>query len=363
MQKQDNALAVKEGTPIPSTKAARHHVYIYYYDILNIFACLSVLVLHFNGLSHAYSQTAAYYQALGAECLFFWAVPVFLMLTGATLIDYRHRYSTRAFFKKRITKTFVPFIAWSFLALAWKVLTNQMEGPVGPRSLIDLIFNTKIIDVYWFFIPLFSIYLMIPILSLFVKNENFIQLKYIVCVYIMLNSILPLLFELIGIPFNGNLNISLMGGYLIFPVLGYYLANTQMSSRHRQILYILAIVATVLRYLIIVEYEGAPGSLAWSYLSPAGILQGAAVFVFIKQVDWPRLLSNTKGKQAIRRLSSCSFGIYLIHMIVFYYGLALTHLDGSSLIWRTLGPLVAYLVCLAIVLVGKSIPLVRRLFP
>lgn len=363
MQKQDNAPTANAGTLFSTSQTGHDSTRIYYYDVLNIIACISVLILHFNGLSHAYSQTNAYYQALSAECIFFWAVPVFLMLTGATLVDYRQRYSTETFFTKRLTKTFFPFIAWSLLALVWKISTNQIEAPVGPRSLFDLVFNTKIIDVYWFFIPLFSIYFMIPVLSLFVKVKNFNLIKYLIILYFFINSLLPLVFEQIGLTFNGNLNISMLSGYLVFPVMGYYLANTQMSARNRRVLYVLAITATILRYLIIISEEGAPGSLVWSYLSPAGILQGAAIFVFIKQIDWPLHFSNTRLDNGLKKLSSCSFGIYLIHMIVFYYGLELIQLNGSSLAWRTFGPIITYFICLVIVLTGKKIPYIRKLFP
>ncbi len=32
------------------------------------------------------------------EVSFYWAVPVFFMLTGVTLLDYRKRYSTKVFY-------------------------------------------------------------------------------------------------------------------------------------------------------------------------------------------------------------------------------------------------------------------------
>lgn len=336
---------------------------VLYFDVLNVAACISVIILHFNGLAHTYSYTVSYFQALAAECLFFWAVPVFLMLTGATLMDYRERYSSQVFFKKRLVRTLFPFIAWSLLALTWKVSTNQMDAPIGPRSLVDVIFNTKIIDVYWFFIPLFSIYLMIPVLNLFVKCKNFNILRYAILIFFLINSVLPLCCELTGIPFNGNLNISIFSGYVIFPVLGYYLSNQDIIPKKRFILYASSAILVLMRYLIIVTNKGASDSLVWSYLSPIGIVQGAAVFVFAKYFNWSKLFSNSKRRQLLARLSSCSFGIYLIHMIIFYYGLMITHLDGESLVWRTLGPLAAYCVCFVIVLVGKKIPIIRRLFP
>ena len=285
------------------------------------------------------------------------------MLTGATLIDYRWRYDTGTFFKKRLIRTMVPFIAWSLLALVWKTLTHQMEMPVGPRSLIDAIFNTRIIDVYWFFFPLFSIYLMMPVLSLFVRKENFKTIQYVIVLYFIINSLFPFLFEQAGVPFNGNFSISILSGYLIFPIMGYYLAHYDMSSRNRIVLYISAATSVTMRYFLILFEEGAANSFVWSYISPAGILQGAAVFVFAKQLNSHSLFKNIQLNKVLSKLSSCSFGIYLIHMFIFYYGLAITHLDGSSLLWRTLGPVIAYIICLVVVLIGKKIPVIRRLFP
>ena len=53
------------------------------------------------------------------ESIFYFAVPVFFMISGCTLIDYRNKYSTKIYFKKRINKTLIPFIIWSMLALLY----------------------------------------------------------------------------------------------------------------------------------------------------------------------------------------------------------------------------------------------------
>ena len=126
----------------PSTARKR----VLYYDVLNVVACFGVVAMHFNGLVYAYSPTFDWFQALFVDCFFYWAVPVFFMLTGATLLGYRDKYDTKTFFSKRLRRVAVPFLAWSLIALVWKVATGQMEPPVGPRSLIDLVFNTKIIE-------------------------------------------------------------------------------------------------------------------------------------------------------------------------------------------------------------------------
>lgn len=67
-------------------KDKRHIVYI---DILNIIATIAVIALHHNGIVHQYSNILAWKTSLIIEVICYWAVPVFFMLTGATLMDYR----------------------------------------------------------------------------------------------------------------------------------------------------------------------------------------------------------------------------------------------------------------------------------
>ena len=75
---------------------------ILYFDILNILACFGVVCLHQNGIVHWYDiHTAPFKQSLIFEVGFFWAVPIFFMLSGATLFDYRSRYSTKEFLLRR----------------------------------------------------------------------------------------------------------------------------------------------------------------------------------------------------------------------------------------------------------------------
>ncbi len=60
---------------------------------------------------------------------------------------------------------------------------------------------TKFEGVYWFFIPLFAVYLSIPVLSLLRKNRKI--LLYMVSMSIMTISILPTACVLMGITYNG----------------------------------------------------------------------------------------------------------------------------------------------------------------
>ena len=113
---------------------------VLYYDILNILAIIAVIALHMNGIVHENPNIRAWNTSLIVECLCYWAVPVFMMLSGATLMNYRKKYNTKTFFYKRIKKVLIPFIAWIAIVTIWKIETNQIDATkmVGLRNWLNL---------------------------------------------------------------------------------------------------------------------------------------------------------------------------------------------------------------------------------
>ena len=71
---------------------------VLYFDILNIISCIAVVYLHCNGIVHNFTNTLAWKEALVIEVLCYFAVPVFLMLSGANLLNYKNKYDTKTFF-------------------------------------------------------------------------------------------------------------------------------------------------------------------------------------------------------------------------------------------------------------------------
>lgn len=139
---------------------------IIYYDLLNVVACISVIAMHCNGIVHSYANTIEWKESLVVEVIAYWAVPIFFMLSGATLIEYRAKYTTRTFLKKRVEKTLIPFVAWSFLMLLYKCFNGVISyNALSVKEVFSRFINCSIENVYWFFVPLFAVYLCIPVLS------------------------------------------------------------------------------------------------------------------------------------------------------------------------------------------------------
>ena len=101
---------------------------LFYITVLNVISALSVVGLHTNGCFWEFSKERWWFTANIIESVLYFAVPVFFMITGATLLDYTKRCDTKTFFTRRLKKTVIPFVFWSLVALLFQIyfyVTNK----------------------------------------------------------------------------------------------------------------------------------------------------------------------------------------------------------------------------------------------
>ena len=94
---------------------------VFYITVLNVIAALSVVGLHTNGCFWQFSKERWWFTANIIESVLYFSVPVFFMITGATLLDYTKRCDTKTFFIRRLKKNVIPFIFWSLVALLFRI--------------------------------------------------------------------------------------------------------------------------------------------------------------------------------------------------------------------------------------------------
>lgn len=176
--------------------------YVLTFDLMNIAACIAVIILHVNGAFWDGPTKDYWKNCVFAETAFYWAVPVFFMLSGATLMDYRNRYTTIEYFKKRISKTVIPFLMWSFISILWAVyIVHWLDASEVStwQGVVNTIANTKAMSIYWFFPPLFAIYMCIPALSEIPEDKRKTVFGYIIVSSFVLDSFIPVLASLFDV--------------------------------------------------------------------------------------------------------------------------------------------------------------------
>ena len=334
---------------------------VLYYDLLNIAACVCVVALHCNQMVHTWSHGKNWAVALLIEVIFYWAVPIFFMLTGATLMRYRERYDDRTFLMKRISKTGIPFLAWSIIW--YLVISIGINGQsLGFRQMINAILNNEVEQVYWFFFPLFSVYLAMPVLSRLANHKHL--LLYMAGLSFIFTSLLPFVLPVLGISWPGTISMPACGGMLMFVIIGYLLSETNLSKRTRYFFYVAGIASLIFRYAYTYLSSYALGTLDRTYFNYSAfpsVLLAMAVFILFKQLNTTKLYKYAKH---ISLLSSCSFGVYLIHKpILDRVFLNLLHIPMTSPALRTIGVVILYTMCVMMVLLMKKIPFIQRIVP
>lgn len=346
--------------------------YILYFDLLNIFACFAVVALHVNGAVHTFAKTRNWVSCMFIEALFYFAVPVFFMLTGATLMNYRKRYGTGTFFKKRLLKTLVPFIIWSIIGICWSVFYTKgmaISDINTPAKFISAVINCKGMGIYWFFPALSSVYLTIPLFSL-VDEDKRIGKKgiftYLILVYIVLNVLLPFVCRLTGIQWNSALNAVSCGGYVVWFLIGYLLANTDINKKFRILIYILGLIGFFMYFYLTVQNSFKTGKFDKTYagyMNIPAIFMGTAVFVLFKYGKWNSIEKHEKAVRFVRNLSSASFGVYLIHYYLKDFSIRHFGIDPRSTLYRIVGTFIIYGLSVIIVRVIQKIPVIRKMVP
>ena len=321
-------------------KAKKRYPYI---DVLNIVAILGVLFLHHNFGAINYEPNGRWALDVVTKVLFRYAVPVFIMISGATLLGYREKYDTKTFFKKRFMKLLVPAICWIVLMYAWRIfiLKDPAFLNFSPKNILG---NIHVAGK---------------------KNKR--TLQYAIVAMFIFNSLLPAFCSLIGVDYNPDLMLNL-GGYIIYIFLGYYIHTFPIKKERRHLVYAAAIAALILNYaltLIISHDRGSFYDMCTINTAPLSIIYSAGLFLFIKNIF--ATVRSKKLAGLLTKLASCSFGIYLSHFFIMWHMewflRNVIHFSTGSFAYRFLFPFVTYALCLGLVLLVKKIPLVKRIVP
>lgn len=334
-----------------------------YLTVLNVFAALSVVTLHTNGCFWSFSYETWWISANIMECVFYFAVPMFFMICGATLMDYRERYDTKTYFIRRIEKTVIPFLVWSLLGLVYQLCSGAVDGSeIGIRWLINSVFNTSIISIYWYFIPQFAVYLLIPFISKIEKSKREC-FRYAIACLLLFDVLLPFAFGLLGLQYNGALKTG--SGYIIYVLMGYYIDNYPIKKKARTVIYILGIAGLLAHIIGTWKLSYEAGSIVGTYkgyLNLPCVLYSAAIFVFFKYTDGTRFMGGIY--RIAKPFDGATLGIYLMHIYILWQipGWR-SSLSMQSFIYRLLAAVLIFAASALITRLLQKIPVVKRIVP
>ena len=338
-----------------------------YITFVIIVSAFAVITLHTNGFFWFYTGKEDYwFSANIIECVFYFAVPLFFMVSGITLMDFFDRYPLKTYFFKRFKKTMVPFFFWSLVAIAIDLYTGKrLWSNIDLRSVYQAITGNKVVSFYWFFFSLFGLYICMPLFAAVEKSKRKLVFSYLFFAALLFNITLPFLKRVFGSDLNVFLSVPVQAGYLIWPLLGWLLHNSELTRKHKIVIYVLGAIGLGLHiggtYVLTTEagrvvpkfkgYEGLPS-----------VLYSISVFVLLKDVgSW--IMRNERLAKIVKVLGSYAFEIYLLQFILLNAVARIPAIDRSSLVYRLGAPFVMIPIIILFTWCLRKIPILRKVVP
>lgn len=316
-----------------------------YISLARVICALAVVTIHVNACScWQLDEQKCWHIGNIMDCICSFAVPIFIMITAATLVDYSDRYSTKEYFKKRLTKTFIPYIIWSVIGKIYEVTTNQ----------------AGVYFLYYFFLGLFGVYLSIPLFTFIKKEYKEKVFLYLLLVSFVINYLVPFGCSLFNYTNVYAIPFSVGKDYLIYVFAGYLISKREIPVVWRIVSYIGSVVGIGLQYGLSLVY-GVANNEYRAYTGLPCFLVAIGVFVFLKQLG--QKIKNERVNQIIDFLSSYTFSVYLIHWYVIVYVTKTLVTSTHSIFVRLGTPVLTFTICVLIIWVARKIPLVKKLFP
>ena len=342
------------------------HSPIFYIDFLRFIAAIAVIVIHVLGpFRYLYGEIpdSEWLAAAGLNSMTRWAVPVFMLISGALLLSTQRAFQCEHYLTKRLSKVLIPFVGWTII---YSLLGGFMIDGVFTEQWVsstttEILKNSPTEPVWyhlWFFYDFIPLYFVIPFLIPLLKKASPDHIKLALLCWAVL-----FLMHWLKVGSFLQQNLVLYSGYLI---LGWYLFNRDNRPQLKG--WLIAGVSMLLlnfagTWFLAIE-KGAYSSFFMGYKTLNTAVIGGMLFV-LAQAYADRV--QGKLRALVTLISTYSLGIYLIHPLLL---IPIRDLNNGfyelfSSNWIAIPALTVVTLVLSLVLVMLlvKVPLIRRLVP
>ncbi len=330
----------------------------FYFEFLRMVAAFTVVVIHIGAGVYEESTLGSldYYGYLAIESIIRWSVPVFVMISGSLMLKPERELSLKKLYGKYVIKLFVALVVWSFIyALVY-------DGSVSKK--IDLFIEGK--GHLWYLQMIVPLYMLLPIIRQIAKNKK--ATEYFIILFLIFKGFIFTAQEFL-MEFGRKEVIhpeyfNVICGYAGYMLLGYWIAENEISKKFRTAIYCLGIAATAGMFAaehIFNILMGGPDGFFFENFKPNIMIQAVAIFVFAKYAFKPKEKLSLLDK-IIMFNGRHSFGVYLSHIlfmdIILYRFDVFDYFGGPIAVVAV--SVVVYLMSLALSWALSKIPFVNK---
>ncbi len=334
---------------------------IFYIDFLRCIAAFAVVAIHVLGpLRNLYGEvgTIEWLAPMGINSATRWAVPVFMMISGALLLSTNKPFVCGEYLSRRLLKVLVPFIGWTIIYAGVGGFSTDGWVMANTLSILQSSPNEPVWYHLWFFYDFIPLYFVIPFLQPLIKQIEPERIKLLLIAWGCLT-----LMHFLKVETFLRENLILYSGYLL---LGWYLFNR--DNRPQLKLWILAGIATlVINFFgswVMADLKGDYSSYFMGYKSLNTVIIGGMLFV-VAQTYADKIQGSLK--LLIKQISKYSLGIYLLHPLILIPVREMSNgvYDWFYSYWLAIPVItvITLFISLLAVMILAKLPVVNRLVP
>lgn len=342
---------------------------IYAFDVLRILSACAVMMIHISAdfVKMLDRADGGFFLANVLNSLSRFAVPVFVMISGALMLDENKSIPAGKMWKS-IWNMLCILFAWSFFyAISYDVIKPIIfHEEISVCAVLNTFFNGHY--HMWYLYVLLGLYAITPLLRLLIKKENvtlvrhYLVFSVVVCFALpfvnhIFNHILPQK-NVLG-SFVENFQLHYFNEYLVYYITGWYIAHVGIQRKHRKFVYLVGIAGLGVTVVGAQTHFGTDmGNYYYENFSINVFAYGIAVFTWIYYLMQSK--NSSLGERWVK-LSNYTFGAYLIHCCYLFFFKKLTEgiNDTSLRIILIFAPAVV-LSFLTVAIMAK-IPIVKKL--
>jgi surface polysaccharide O-acyltransferase-like enzyme len=309
--------------------------------------------------------TSDIYESLAITC-----VPLFIMLTGALLLQpSKAEEPIRVFFKKRWNRIGIPILFWAVAYFAWRFFVN------GETLTLNSILQGMLAGPYfhfWFLYLLVGLYLLTPIIRVIVAHANWKIIKYFLFIWFVGTSLIPIFTLYVDISPQTTWfrqNVFVLTGLVGYFILGAYVTKLRIRSSILSTAFILSSIWTVIGTYLVIGTIGEHYSQFFLDDSSFSVIISSVVLFFILASIPNQIVENRfpHANRVLKLISQNTLPIYLFNIMVIetfqrgYLGFKLSVTTLNPIIEIPLLTIVTLLICVAIIAALKKIPYVKRI--
>jgi surface polysaccharide O-acyltransferase-like enzyme len=351
--------------PLPSL---RKPAYMPYGDAARVFGTIAVVIGHVCDMKVFQSVTPAndWWACLFVDSMTRWAVPVYIMLSGALLLDPARAESASDFYSKRLARLGVPIVIWSAFYMWFGVYINW----VTPADAWNNLLMGKPYAHLHFVFRILGLYCFTPMLRVFLAHASRQMVMQTAVILLVLSAANSVAESFLKTELNVFLRFVPFLGYYL---LGYLLRDVRLS-RKALIGCWLLVGACVLALtggtgLLLQRFgfqnQPSPGWLLYDFLSPVRVAFAVAVWLIFVNTFREGWLQSRPGRFVAKWIAPATLGIYLVHPL--FREILYIRTNGFNDFWISpwigipMAFVVVYAASVAFTLLVMQIPFVRRI--